>query len=142
MRALLIVLASLSIPQGAVLQTPASRVIRPTSSTGGVQARMFAGALLKYDTRFCLDKIPCLTSDRTIFVRPGVKGPQYFWWNVARVPGAGAVRWQVLDTALPADALGSLTAAQFEANAREASRQRSYSGPSTSSCRCFAEGRR
>ncbi len=65
---------------------------------------LYGGAVLRYDSRRCPDVTLCLQDDRTVYVPPDKKHT-YFWWNVDHVPGAGGVRWQVIQTPLVAAAL-------------------------------------
>ena len=83
--------------------TPAPREAE-AAPAGGAARLMYGGAELRYDSRGCPDITRCLKDDRTVYVPPDKK-QSYFWWNVDHVPGAGAVRWQVIQTPLVADAL-------------------------------------
>ena len=58
-----------------------------------------AGARIEYDPHNCVDnKYPCPNGENPVYVRPSTKETYHFVWNVAPVPNAGAISWQVLYT--------------------------------------------
>jgi Quinohemoprotein amine dehydrogenase, alpha subunit domain III len=93
-------------PQRAPALAPRTQGVQgaapPQASFSGSSPNAFnfpnaSGALAQYDLRNCPDHVvPCLTNERTIYIEPGTKGPEFFWWNVERVPNAGAARWQFI----------------------------------------------
>ncbi len=83
--------------------------MRPVRAAVALVAGLPAGARVQYDPHNCLDnKYPCATDADPVFVSPYDGRHYFFVWNVERVPGAGAVRWQVLYSPLARGAFASV----------------------------------
>jgi hypothetical protein len=95
-----LVLAGAAWPAARTPQRLGPQVRRPQVVTPmGVRPEVMrpAGAQLTYDSHRCVEQAPrCPTPDNPVYVPPAEPQTYFFLWNVARVPGAGAVRWQVL----------------------------------------------
>ena len=93
-----LVLLSGGVPRAAQSRQPPTMRM-PSALVARPGIAMPAGARIEYDPHSCVDnRIPCPNGANPLYVQPSASGPFYFVWNVAPVPGAGAVSWQVLYT--------------------------------------------